>query len=146
MFEFCWVSCHVMLIYLTSGYVDGVLNLNKNPLTFSKNVFYGFWGLANGPFALAIVWSNHALVLHSMKSMTAAFIHISPCTLAWALRWYSPKVMNAWPGVFDLPDPSSNNESFLQIFVPSIVFYSVWVIGYFIFVLFLGRKHGLPDS
>ena len=76
MFEFCWVSCHAMLVILSSGFLDGVFKLSENPLTYSRKVFYGFWGLANGPFALAIVWSNHALVLHSMNSLSAAFIHI----------------------------------------------------------------------
>ena len=113
MVEFCWVSCHVLLIFLTSGFLKAVFDIGGVPFTFSKYAFYGFWGLANGPFALAVVWSNYALVLHSMSSLSIAFIHVSPCTLAWALRWYAPQVMEKWPGIFDLPDPEINDQTFL---------------------------------
>ena len=101
-----------MLIYLTSAFLKGVFDIGGRPFSFSKYAFYGFWGLANGPFALAIVWSKHSLVLHSMTSLSAAFIHISPCTLAWAMRWFAPRIQDKWPGIFDLPDPEIIDESF----------------------------------
>ena len=53
--------------------------------------------------------------------------------------------MKTFPGIFDLPDPNSQ-ETFMEIFVPSTTIYLLWAVAYILYMYFVGRYHGLPDS
>jgi len=55
-------------------------------------------------------------------------------------------VNKAFPGVFDLPDPTKPfNESIGDIVVPAMVFYFIWLVIYHLgYMLFVGRYLGNP--
>lgn len=62
------------------------------------------------------------------------------------MRWYSPDVNKAFPGVFNIPDPSDPmTESIGDIVVPAMLFYFAWLIIYhLVYMLFFGRYLGAP--
>lgn len=105
------------------------------------------WGIANGPFAFATLTFRNALVLHDIPNLASAFIHLTPSSLVWTLRWWQPAVDKRFPGIFDLPDLSKpNTESFLDLFLPAYVFYVIWGVFYLIWMIAYGRHHGLPHT
>jgi hypothetical protein len=110
-------------------------------VTYNRMAIYSFWGLANGPFAFAVIGLRNALVLHDLPNLASAFIHLTPVSLSWTFRWFASDVMKKFPGIFNLPDPEQAiNESFKNIFVPAMAFYFMWWVPYtFGYMLFLGR-------
>jgi len=146
MLEFCWFACHGQMIYLGSACLAAAGITTGVPLSFSRWIFYGYWGFANGPFALAVLLLNNALVLHDLPNLSSVFIHLSPGSLVWSLRWYAPRVNKAFPGIFDLPDPANSTETFMDLFIPSMSIYGIWWVIYLVYCIFVGRYHGLPDS
>ena len=133
------------MIYLGSALLRALGMTSGVPLSYSRYIFYGYWGFANGPFALAVILLGNALVLHDIPNLSSAFIHLSPCSLVWSLRWYSPQVMKAFPGIFDLPLPESE-ETFMDLFAPSMTIYGIWWVAYMMYVVLIGRYHGIEDS
>jgi len=87
-------------------------------------------------------------VLHDLPNLASAFIHLTPCSLAWTFRWWATDVTNKYPGVFNLPDPTKAiTESFWDIFGPAMAFYFMWWFVYtFGYMLFIGRFIGSPWS
>lgn len=57
-------------------------------VTYNKTFFFVFWGIANGPFAFASLAFKNALVLHDIPNLASAFIHLTPSSLVWTLRWW----------------------------------------------------------
>ena len=55
-------------------------------------VFCAFWGIANGPLGVSVVFYNNALVLHSLEHMASVIIHFSPSVVMWTLRLNMPLV------------------------------------------------------
>ena len=152
MTELCWVICHVEMFVLTFAviYALGVKQewlvwVTKNS---STSAYLAFWGFANGPFGCSVLVLRNALVLHDLPNMAALFIHISPVTLAWTLRWYAVEVQKAWPNIFNvLEDPSKpSNVKFLDIFLPSFYLYMVWWVAYLAQFYFFSRYRGLEHS
>ena len=90
--EFCWVACHVYMIHLTQALLGaaGVVSPWTTGCTNDKMKFYLYWGLANGPFAFSVIIFKNALVLHDLPNLASAFIHLTPSSLTWSLRWYAP--------------------------------------------------------
>jgi len=118
----------------------------KQEAAYSRTAFYAFWGLANGPFAFAVVALRNALVLHDLPNLASAFIHLTPVSLSWTFRWFANDIRKQFPGVFNLPDPNQGaNETFLDIFGPAMAFYSLWWVVYtFGYMFFVGRHQGRP--
>jgi hypothetical protein len=89
---------------------------------------------------------KNALVLHDLPNLASTFIHLTPCSLAWTLRWWGDDVMKTYPGIFDIPDPNKPiTESFWTIFAPPMAFYFVWwFLYYFVYMFFFGRHLGAP--
>lgn len=114
MIEFCWVTCHIYMIWLTIAFVSacGVQAEWLTDITYSKTHFFLFWGLANGPFAFSAIIFKNALVLHDIPNLASTFIHLTPSTLAWTARWWAVEIMARWNTddhmIFDLPDPTSD--------------------------------------
>lgn len=73
--------------------------------TYHRAAFMIFWSFANGPFAFSVLLLRNALVLHDLPNMASTFIHLTPSSLAWCMRWYSPLVDKQWNGIFNLPAP-----------------------------------------
>lgn len=148
MTEICWVACHVYMFFLTAacfaaaGYENAVISKFTNHKVF----FMCFWGLANGPFAFSVVLMKNALVLHDLPNIAVTFIHLTPCSLAWTFRWYSPQVMAMFPGIFSLPQPDDMTATFKDIFMPGFYFWLCWFVVYMIFSFVVGRHHGTPYS
>ena len=111
MVEFCWVTCHIYMLFLTFALLR-VCGVEWEWLNFTSNrtAFYIFWGLANGPFAFSSMIFKNALVLHDLPNLASTFIHLTPCSLSWTLRWWGDRVMTTYPGVFDIPDPNKPVE------------------------------------
>ena len=133
------------MICLSSGLLSAAGITQGTPLSFNRNIFYAYWGFANGPFALAVVLLGNGLILHDIPNLSSAFIHLSPCSLVWSLRWYSPKIMEKFPGILDLPAPDSQ-ETFMDLYVPAMSIYFIWWVLYLFYIIFVGRYHGVPDS
>jgi len=95
MTEVCWVACHFYMLFLTAALFAamGVEGPLIEKLTNERYFFYVFWMFANGPFAFSVVLMKNALVLHDLPNIAVTFIHLTPCSLAWTLRWYSPRVL-----------------------------------------------------
>ena len=105
--------------------------------------------MANGPFAFSVLILKNALVLHDLPNIASCFIHLSPCSLAWTLRWFAPEINEQWPGIFNLPVYDENSpptETFTDIFYPGAIFYFSWFFFFIIFSFFVARHHGLPHS
>lgn len=149
MLEFCWVAAHIYMTVLSFALLQvfGVESEWLRACTATKTGFMIFYGLANGPFAVAVIIFKNALVLHDIPNLASAFIHLTPSSLSWVLRWWAPKVMQTYPGIFDLPDPSKPfAESFWDLFLPTIGFYYCWFFFYVLYMYFVGRHHGSPWS
>lgn len=145
MCEFCWVACHLYMLYLILALVSA--SRSDISLVHNKVWFYLYWGLANGPFAFSVILFKNAIVLHDLPNMSSTFIHLTPCSATWTMRWFANKVLKRWPGVFDLPNPDLPvTETFADIFVPTCIFYFGWWSLYFVWVFFHGRYQGLPQS
>lgn len=88
MTEFCWVACHLYMLYLilALGAAFGYDGLKK--YTFSRTLFILYWGLANGAFAWATIIFKNAIVLHDLPNLASAFIHLTPTSLTWTMRWW----------------------------------------------------------
>jgi len=70
-------------------------------------------------------------VLHDLPSLASAFIHMTPVSLSWSLRWFASDVMAQYPGLFILPDAEvAATVTFWDIFAPAMAFYIVWWILY----------------
>lgn len=114
MIEFCWVTCHIYMLWLTIALIQGcgVEAEWMENLTYNKYCFFGFWGLANGPFAFSSILFKNALVLHDIPNLASTFIHLTPCTLAWTARWWALEMMETWNvdgrRIFLLPDPTDD--------------------------------------
>ena len=78
--------------------------------------FYLFWGIANGPFALAVLALKNALVLHDLPNLASCFIHLSPCSLAWTLRWHANTINKKWPNIFNLPEYDGSKTEIKETF------------------------------
>jgi len=115
-------------------------------ITNEKYFFYIFWGMANGPFAISVILLRNALVLHDLQKISECFIHLSPVTLAWTFRWFAPQVLMAFPGIFDLPEPTDYSATFLDIFLPGLYFYAVWWVLFIVYTLVYARYQGTPYS
>ena len=147
MAEFCWVACHCYMVYLTCALLVacGVKWEWLRQVTHQRYAFYVFWGIANGPFAFATLVFKNALVLHDIPNLASAFIHLTPSSLVWTLRWWQPAVQKRFPDVFDIPD-FSGTETFLELFLPPYIFYMAWAVLYLIWMIVIGRHHGLPHT
>jgi len=150
MTEFCWVTCHTYMIFLSFAFLSacGVEWEWLKKVTYNKTAIYAFWGLANGPFAFAVIGLRNALVLHDLPNLASAFIHLTPVSLSWTLRWFANDVMKKFPGVFNLPNPDlAINESLWDIFAPAMAFYFMWWVPYtFVYMLLFGRFQCSPWS
>ena len=75
--------------------------------------------------------------------MASSFIHLTPCSATWTMRWWAPVIMRKWPGVFDLPDPNEPmTETFWDIFLPGFTFYMIWFSIYTVWMISYGRFMG----
>lgn len=149
MLEFCWVSAHIYMVALTFAMIQvlGYESSYMNAFTHSRWGWMIFFGLANGPFAVAVLMYKNALVLHDIPNLASAFIHLTPSSLSWVFRWWAPTVMATYPGIFNLADPAKPYEqSFWDLFLPTIGFYYVWFTLYIFYMYFVGRHHGSPWS
>ena len=54
MTEFCWVACHIYLIFLWLGLFAIKWEWFKD-ITYNRTAFYAFWGFANGSFGFSAI-------------------------------------------------------------------------------------------
>ena len=147
MLEFCWIAVHLYMIFLTVAGL-GALDLieEKSFGVYSKQAFLAYWGIANGPLAAAAFLLGNSLVFHDIPNLASCFIHLTPCSATWSMRWYADKMNERWPNTFTIPDPDIISESFWDVVSPGIYVYTTWWTLYVLFFLIKGRHLGLPYS
>ena len=147
MIEFCWYAVHLYMLFLSIATLSAtsVFDVGSFGL-YSKNAFIAYWGLANGPLAAAAFLLGNALVFHDVPNLASCFIHLTPCSATWTMRWYSDKLNEQWPNVFMIPDPHEITETFWDIVSPALAAYVFWWILYFIYFLIRGRHLGIPQT
>jgi len=121
MTEFCYYVNLLIIIYLTCDLFTEIP---------SDYLFLAVYGLAAGPLALAVFVNNDRLYFHSPSHLISVMIHLSPAMLAWRLRWADDYIELHPPvtGFYGLLDSIAG---FHRIILP---IYSVWFIGYYIFM------------
>ena len=133
----------MFLIYTT---IVSITALNFISDDFVRNTshtaFLTYWGIANGPLAFAALTLGNSMVFHDKLNIASCFIHLTPCSFTWAMRWYQDRVIEHWPGIFNLHDPENCNKTFLEIILPPMAFYTIWWVPHTIFMLMKGRYYG----
>jgi hypothetical protein len=101
MIEFCWVAAYIYMAYLTVAALAAMeLVEAKWMAEYSSKAFIMYWGVANGPLASAAIVLNNALIFHDIPNLASCFIHLTPCSAVWSMRWYAPRLNRIWPDVF----------------------------------------------
>ena len=139
--EFCWWMVHLFVFYsiIKLFKAFGYYTFLSDIPGIKESCFHLFWGFANGPLGMAVITFSNALLLHSMEHMASLVIHLSPNMVIWTLRWNAILVEKTWPGVFGMPLPGSPPTTFLDIFIPSLKMYSIWLCFYLTWQVFYGR-------
>lgn len=107
-----------------------------------RTAFIAYWGLANGPLAFAAVLLKNSLIFHDILNLASCFIHLTPCSTTWTMRWNYDRYEETFPGIFDIPDYNKNEEGFFEVIGPAMMFYFVWWVLYFIYMSAYGRFLG----
>lgn len=127
MTEFCWVIVHVMGGFLTMvglaalGCIDSTWVYSHTALALKI-----YWGIANGPLAFAALSLMNSLVFHNKQQLASCFIHLTPCSLTWTLRWYADKINAAYPDVIQIDEDLDNQTTFKEIALSAICVYMIW--------------------
>ncbi len=74
MFDFCYYTNFLLLVYIWSPWQLGILF----PILF---------GLCNGPLLWSVLLWRNSLVPHSVDKMTSLLLHLSPALTTWGLKW-----------------------------------------------------------
>lgn len=131
MFDFCYFTNILLLVYLWSPWKLGVLF----PVLFS---------LSNGPLLLSVFLWRNSLVPHSADKMTSLLIHLSPALTLWGIRWHSTEdqgfVMCANPIEGGVANGCGHIGWMDLILLPMIVSL-VWVLIYSLIVFIWRGKH-----
>jgi hypothetical protein len=148
MLEFCWYAAHLYMLFLTIAALAATKTIEEGSYfvygLYSKKAFIAYWGLANGPLAAAAFVLGNALVFHDIPNLASCFIHLTPCSATWTMRWYSDKLNEKWPDIFMIPDPHDISETFWEVISPALAIYMFWWVFYFIYFLLKGRYLGIP--
>jgi hypothetical protein len=160
--EFCWVAVHLYMTFLSLAALEGFGFISTGIFgAYGKQAILIYWGIANGPLATASFLLGNAIIFHDLPNLASCFIHLTPCTTAWTMRWWAQEVSETWPDVFmsqdttkSLEDPSNlafidpnnNTETFLEVVSPALTFYMVWWLTYMIFFMVFGRFLGMPQT
>jgi hypothetical protein len=147
MLEFCWYAVHLYMIFLIVAAlgVTGVIETESHGFYFKK-AFIAYWGIANGPLAAAAFLLGNSLIFHDIPNLASCFIHLTPCSSTWSMRWYADRMNARWPLIFLIPDPEDPVETYWEIVSPALAFYMTWWLVYFAYFLIPGRYLGLPHS
>jgi hypothetical protein len=108
--EICWVASHACMfcfgcVALTA---TGICDFTPFIQKYGNVAFRIYWAFANGPLAIALLMLNNAMIFHDIPNLASCFIHLTPSSVTWAMRWYKKDLDRAYPGLFvTLPDPEN---------------------------------------
>ena len=109
MIEFCWCIVHIMGLFLTAVALAAVGWINPDWVyAHTSQALRVYWGIANGPLAFAALSLMNSLVFHNKQQLASCFIHLTPCSLTWTLRWYAERVDAAYPGIIYINEDTDN--------------------------------------
>jgi len=98
--------------------------------------FLWFFATALGPLSWAVLALGNGLVFHSVERTASLFIHMTPCIVAWTLRWSRPAVIAAWPdhfSYFTLEDAHVG-----EVYIAGISMYLCWLVMHALWLLTCG--------
>jgi len=94
--HFCLIYFFIVSLAATGAIAPTIIQNTSNV------AFKMYWGFANGPLAISALSFGNAMVFHDKPNLASCFIHLTPCSLTWSMRWYEERLAVAWPGIFDI--------------------------------------------
>jgi hypothetical protein len=148
MIEICWIVCHSYMIFTAINLLDhhGYIKKPKLMEDYCEESFKIYWGFANGMLGGALIMLGNAMIFHDLPNLASCFIHLTPCSVTWTMRWFGPEINKAYPGVFCLPGPEKTTDSFDDILFPALKFYFIWLAVYSLYMIPYGIHLGSSDE
>jgi len=131
LFEFCWIANVVLWTYLLYIAVNSLVGGSILPPQMRQSVEQLFFGVANGPLALACVMNGNALVFHDPVRLASLFIHSSPALVSWILRWKRAEVLAVWPDAFH------SNDTEMPLYLDPTPYWSAYFLWWGIYGIWL---------
>eukprot|EP00927_Polykrikos_kofoidii_P077302 TRINITY_DN74258_c0_g1_i1.p1 TRINITY_DN74258_c0_g1~~TRINITY_DN74258_c0_g1_i1.p1 ORF type:complete len:451 (-),score=64.53 TRINITY_DN74258_c0_g1_i1:107-1459(-) len=122
-----WHGYHYFL-YDLCYYCNALLMLYIWVFPHSKFLFNAVYGFS-GVLLVSVFAFRNSFVPHSLDKITSIHVHISPVIQLWLIRWYNKDMPNS---PFVVPDEFS--------ILPTLLFYTVWVVTYILHQFVFGRK------
>lgn len=130
--DFCWVSNISLGLCMLVNLLYGP-HLSHQ---WKRWAFLWFYSTAMGPLAWAAVALGNGLIFHSIERMASLFIHLTPCLVAWTMRWSPQELIEAWPGHFT--DQSLEQATIGEIYAAGITMYLLWLTLHALWLLTCG--------
>jgi hypothetical protein len=108
--------------------------------------FKVYWGFANGMLGGALVMLGNAMIFHDLPNLASCFIHLTPCSVTWTMRWFGSEINKAYPGIFCLPSSEKTSDSFDDILFPTLKFYFIWLAIYSMYMIPYGIHLGSSNE
>ncbi|KAF0689275.1 Aste57867_19254 [Aphanomyces stellatus] len=115
--DFCYFVIFCSMLHVTTFYD-------------SDRFFRVLFIYANGPLVWAVVLWRNSLVFHDVDRMSGVFIHLMPCLLYYAIRWYGCAPLFALPR-FPSTDPPHDSLDVVD-FTFATILYLFWQACYFV--------------
>mmetsp|Transcript_29504 Transcript_29504/g.41525 ORF Transcript_29504/g.41525 Transcript_29504/m.41525 type:complete len:421 (+) Transcript_29504:60-1322(+) len=115
MLDFCYFAQVLLLIFL--------FFIPDNPHWFQV-----VFSLSNGPLASGVVMWRNSMVFHDLDKLTSVFIHFFPPLVTFCVRWFPQKHSRISSLSVCIDEECS--VSYFNIFVLTMVFYSIWQVLY----------------
>ena len=83
----------------------------------------------------------NSLVFHNKQQLASCFIHLTPCSLTWCLRWYAERINtnSFYEGVIHIDPDLENETTFMEIALSGTITYMIWQAAHIFFMLVWGR-------
>lgn len=138
MVDFCYV-CNIMLCV----YIAAAL-LGHGTEEWAVTLFKALFAMTNGPLLWAIPLFRNQLKFHSLQHVISVFIHISPASVTYAIRWCLD------PAVYGVSQVDAGSESYLSLLsqlegAALVPYYLLWLVAYY-FIVFCVRSKRINDK
>lgn len=130
MIDFCYI-CNLMLC----GYII-VAALGYGAEPWAIAFFKALFAMTQGPLLWAIPLFRNKLKFHSLQHVISVFIHISPATVTYAIRWCLD------PAVYGVSQAPAGSFSTLlwELEGGALPYYLLWLAGYYAIVFCVRSK------
>merc|ERR1740121_2096756 len=131
--DFCWVSNILLGVYMMANLLVGP-SIDER---VQRWAWLWFFATATGPLSWAVLALGNGLVFHSIERSASLFIHLTPCLVAWTLRWSPIDMIVAWPEHFT--DASLLEEAPVgEVYLAGITMYCCWLVLHALWLLTCG--------